>query len=81
VVYPWVVDCAAPRDVGWHPTFSDPDALAALLAGRAGHHAVIGRRIARRDADITAAGAAAAVLESAAIVCHARKRNKTKARS
>ena len=51
-----------------------------LLAARGGHHAVVGRRLARKDAALTAAGAAgtaAAVLGTAAIVRHARKRNKT----
>jgi len=41
---------------------------------------VVGRRIARKDAAITAAGAAgtaAAVIGTAAIVRHARKKNKT----
>ncbi len=80
VVYPWVVDCAALRAVGWRPTFSNTEALSVLLADRAGHHAVVGRRLARKDAAITAAGAAgtaAAVIGTAAIVRHARKRNKT----
>ncbi len=79
VVYPWVVDCAALRAAGWRPTFSNTEALSVLLADRAGHHAVVGRRLARKDAAITAAGAAgtaAAVIGTAAIVRHARKRNK-----
>ena len=80
VVYPWVVDCAALHAVGWQPTFSNTEALQVLLADRAGHHAVVGRRIARKDAAITAAGAAgtaAAVIGTAAIVRHARKKNKS----
>jgi hypothetical protein len=80
VVYPWVVDCAALRAVGWRPLFSNTGALSVLLADRAGHHAVDGRRLARKDAAITAAGAAgtaAAVIGTAAIVRHARKKNKT----
>jgi nucleoside-diphosphate-sugar epimerase len=80
VVYPWVVDCAALRAAGWQPTFSNTEALGVLLADRAGHHAVVGRRLARKDAAITAAGAAgtaAAVIGTAAIVRHARKKNKS----
>jgi nucleoside-diphosphate-sugar epimerase len=76
VVYPWVVDCAVLRAAGWHPEFTNEEALTALLATRGGHHAVVGRRIARKDA-ITAAGAAgtaAAVIGTAAIVRHARKK-------
>lgn len=76
VVYPWVVDCAALRAAGWRPAFTNAEALAVLLAGRGGHHAVAGRRIARKDAAITAgaAGTAAAVIGTAAIVRHARKK-------
>jgi nucleoside-diphosphate-sugar epimerase len=80
VVYPWVVDCAALRAAGWQPSVSNAEALSVLLAARGGHHAVVGRRLARKDAALTAAGAAgtaAAVLGTAAIVRHARKRNKT----
>jgi nucleoside-diphosphate-sugar epimerase len=80
VVYPWVVDCAALRAAGWQPAFSNTEALAVLLAGREGHHAVVGRRIARKDAALTAAGAAgaaAAALGTAAIVRQVRKKNKS----
>ena len=80
VVYPWVVDCAALHAVGWHPTFTNTEALAVLLTERAGHHAVVGRRLARKDAAITAAGAAgtaAAVIGTAAIVRRARKKSKS----
>ena len=79
VVYPWVVDCAALRAVGWRPRFSNEEALPVLLAERADHTAVVGRRITRKDAAITAAGAtgaAAAVIGTAAIVRQLRKKNK-----
>jgi nucleoside-diphosphate-sugar epimerase len=77
MVYPWVVDCAALRAVGWRPSYDNASALTALLAARAGRHAVAGRRIARKDAALTAAGAAgtaAAVLGTAAIVRRARRK-------
>ena len=77
MVYPWVVDCAALRAAGWRPSYDNASALSVLLADRAGHHAVAGRRIARKDAALTAAGAAgtaAAVLGTAAIVRRARRR-------
>jgi nucleoside-diphosphate-sugar epimerase len=77
VVYPWVVDCAALRAVGWQPSRSNAEVFEILLAGRAGHHAVVGRRITRKDTALTAAGAAgtaAAVIGTAAIVRHARKK-------
>jgi len=79
MVYPWVVDCAALQAVGWRPAFSNTEALSVLLGARAGRHAVVGRRLDRKDAAITAAGAAgtaAAVIGTAAIVRHARKKNK-----
>jgi nucleoside-diphosphate-sugar epimerase len=80
MVYPWVVETAALHAVGWRPMFSNTEALSVLLADREGHHAVVGRRIARKDAAITAAGAAgtaAAVVGAAAIVRHARKKSKS----
>jgi nucleoside-diphosphate-sugar epimerase len=77
MVYPWVVDCAALRAAGWRPSYDNASALTVLLAARAGRHAVAGRRIARKDAALTAAGAAgtaAAVLGTAAIVRRARRK-------
>jgi nucleoside-diphosphate-sugar epimerase len=71
VLYPWVVDCAALREAGWRPAFGNADALRVLLDQRKGRHAVAGRRIARKEATITAAGAAGAtvaVIGTAAIV-------------
>jgi nucleoside-diphosphate-sugar epimerase len=79
VVYPWVVDCAVLRAAGWQPRFANNEALSVLLADRAGRHAVVGRRIERKDAAIAAAGTAgtaAAVIGTAAIVRHARKKGK-----
>ena len=80
MVYPWVVDCAALRTAGWQPSRDNASALSALLAARAGHHAVAGRRIDRKDAALTAAGAAgtaAAVIGTAAIVRRARRKGKS----
>jgi nucleoside-diphosphate-sugar epimerase len=75
VVYPWVVDCAALREAGWHPAFSNEAALRVLLEQRKGRHAVAGRRLARKEAaaTITAAGATVAVIGTAAIVRRARR--------
>lgn len=80
MVYPWVVDCAALRGAGWRPAYTNAEALTVLLAGRSGHRAVVEHRLDRKDAAITAAGAAgtaAAVIGTAAIVRHARKKGKT----
>jgi nucleoside-diphosphate-sugar epimerase len=78
VVYPWVVDCAALRDAGWRPAFDNAAALRVLLDQRKGRHAVAGRRIARTEVTVTAAGAtaAAAVIGTAAIVRRARRRHR-----
>ena len=76
VVYPWVVDCQRLREAGWKPSVSNAQALEVLLAQRAGHHAVAGRRLAKKDATITAAGATVAVIGTAAIVRQVRKRRR-----
>jgi nucleoside-diphosphate-sugar epimerase len=77
-VYPWVVDCTALRAAGWTSAHDNAEVLRSLLAARQGHHAVAGRRIARKEAAIgAAAGAAAgtaAAIGAAAIVRHARKK-------
>jgi nucleoside-diphosphate-sugar epimerase len=77
VVYPWVVDCAALREAGWRPGFGNEEVLRVLLDQRKGRHALAGRRIARKEATITAAGATVAVIGTAAIVRRARRRHRT----
>ena len=77
VVYPWVVDCAALRQAGWQPGVTNAEALQVLLDQRAGHHAVAGRRLAKKDATLTAAGATVAVIGTAALVRQVRKRHRT----
>ncbi|HJY70007.1 MAG TPA: NAD-dependent epimerase/dehydratase family protein [Streptosporangiaceae bacterium] len=77
VVYPWVTDAAALRAAGWHPRFGNAEALRVLLGQRQGRYAVAGRRIARKEATITAAGATVAVIGTAAIVRRARRRHRT----
>src|SRR5439155_26704041 len=77
VVYPWVVDCQALRTVGWPPSYDNAAAVAVLLDQRAGHHAVAGRRLGRKDATITAAAGTVAVIGTAAIVRNARRRRRS----
>ncbi len=77
VVYPWVVDCATLREAGWKPAFDNETALQVLLEQRAGHHAVAGRRLDKKDATITAAGATVAVIGTAAIVREVRRRRRS----
>ena len=76
MVYPWVVDCAALRAAGWRPSYDNTAAFEVLLKQRAGHHAVAGRRLARKEVTITAAGATVAVIGTAAIVRVARHRKR-----
>jgi nucleoside-diphosphate-sugar epimerase len=76
VVYPWVVDCQALRAAGWRPRYDNAAAVAVLLDQATGHHTVAGRRLDKKDATITAAGATVAVIGTAAIVRHARRRRR-----
>jgi nucleoside-diphosphate-sugar epimerase len=76
MVYPWVVDCAVLREAGWRPQFCNAAALRVLLDQRSGRHAVAGRRIARTEVTVTAAGATVAVIGTAAIVRRARHRRR-----
>ncbi len=77
VVYPWVVDGTALRAAGWRPGYGNEEVLRVLLDQRKGRHALAGRRIARKEATITAAGATVAVVGTAAIVRRARRRHRT----
>jgi nucleoside-diphosphate-sugar epimerase len=76
VVYPWAVDGATLREAGWRPLFDNAAALAVLLEQRGGRRAVAGRRIARKEVAITAAGASVAAIGTAAIVRRARRRRR-----
>jgi nucleoside-diphosphate-sugar epimerase len=74
VVYPWVVPSTRLREAGWHPAYDNATALGALLEQVSGYHAVAARRVGRKDATLGAAGAAVAVVGTAALVRRARKR-------
>jgi nucleoside-diphosphate-sugar epimerase len=76
LVYPPVVDCQTLREAGWHPIHDNASALAVLLEARASHRAAA-RRIPRKEATITAAGATVAVIGTAAIVRAARRRRRS----
>jgi nucleoside-diphosphate-sugar epimerase len=75
LVYPWVVDCARLRAAGWQPRYDNEAALLVLLEQRASHRGAQ-RRIPRKEATITAAGATVAVIGTAAIVRAARRRKR-----
>jgi nucleoside-diphosphate-sugar epimerase len=74
VVYPWVVECRRLHAAGWRPSYDNATALRVLLDERSGRHAVVGRRLDRKDAAITAAAGTVAVIGTAAIVRQARRR-------
>jgi nucleoside-diphosphate-sugar epimerase len=76
VVHPWVVPSTRLRQAGWRPTYDNATALGVLLEQVGGHHAVAARRVGRRDAAVGAAGAAVAVVGTAALVRRARKRRR-----
>ena len=73
VVHPWVVPSTRLFEAGWKPVYDNATALGLLLEQAAGHHALVARRVGRRDATI-GAGAAVAVVGTAALVRIARKR-------
>ena len=74
VVHPWVIPSTRLRAAGWRPTYDNATALGALLEQLGGRHAVAARRLARKEATLGAAGAAVAVVGSAAMVRRARRR-------
>jgi nucleoside-diphosphate-sugar epimerase len=76
VVHPWVVPSTRLREAGWRPMFDNPTALGLLLEQVSGHHALGARRVGRRDAAVGAAGAAVAVVGTAALVRRARKKRR-----
>ena len=74
-VYPWTVSAATLHDAGWVPTWSSEASLRALLGQVRGRVGVGGRRVGGFDAAaLGAAGAAVALLGTAAIVKQARGR-------
>ena len=76
VVHPWVVPSTRLLEAGWRPTYDNPTALGLLLEQVRGHHTLASRRVGRRDATIGAAGAAVAVVGTAALVRAARRKRR-----
>lgn len=74
VVHPWVVPSTRLRELGWAPRYDGEECLAVLLEGVRGRHALVGRRVERRDAAFGAAGAAVALVGTAAVLRQARSR-------
>ncbi|MFC0714363.1 NAD-dependent epimerase/dehydratase family protein [Cellulomonas biazotea] len=75
VVYPWTVASDRLLAAGWTPRWSSPECLDVLLEGVQGRVAVAGRRVGSRDAAaLGAAGAAVALIGTAAVWRQARAR-------
>jgi nucleoside-diphosphate-sugar epimerase len=75
VVHPWAVSAQRLREVGWTPVHDNETCLGVLLEQVRGHHAVASRRLDRKDAALGAAGAAVALVGTAAIVRRRRRRD------
>lgn len=74
VVYPWAVSSARLRAAGWTASYDNETCLGVLLEGIRGRHAVAARRMDRKDAALGAAGAAVALVGTAALMRRRRKR-------
>lgn len=76
VVNPWVVSSGTLRRDGWEPLLDNESCLRVLLVEVAGRRALASRRLERRDAALGAAGAAVAVMGTAAVWRQARSRRR-----
>ena len=78
LVHPWVVPATRLRAAGWRPVYDNETALGALLeqvGGRPALATLAARRVGRKDAGI-GAGAAVAVVGTAAVVRQLRRRRR-----
>ncbi|TQL50177.1 NAD-dependent epimerase/dehydratase family protein [Ornithinicoccus hortensis] len=78
VSHPLVVEPRALAERGWAPAYDNTAALGVLLEGVRGHHAVMARRVQRKDAAAlgAAAGAASAAVAAAATAALMRRRKR-----
>lgn len=76
VVHPWVVSSRRLREAGWRPLDDNSTCLGTLLEDIRGRRALGGRRVERRDTALGAAGAAVAVVGTAAVWRQARARRR-----
>jgi nucleoside-diphosphate-sugar epimerase len=74
VVHPWVIGSQRLTAAGWQPEYGADACLARLLDQVRGRHAVAGVRVERREAALGAAGAAVAIVGTAALLRQARAR-------
>lgn len=75
-VFPWVVPSSRLLSAGWRPRYDNETCLGVLLEQVGGHHAVGARRVDRADAALGAAGAAVALVGTAAAWRQARHRRR-----
>jgi nucleoside-diphosphate-sugar epimerase len=76
VVHPWIVSSARLRAAGWRPRYDNETCLGVLLEQVRGRHALAARRVDRKDAALGAAGAAVALVGTAAVWRQARARRR-----
>ena len=81
VVHPWVIGSTGLRAAGWNPVHDNETCLRELMDEVRGRRTVVGRRVDRRDAAMGAAGAAVALVGTAAILRQARSRQTRRRRS
>lgn len=81
VVHPWVIGSATLSAAGWTPSHDNEACLRELLDEVSGRRTVVGRRVDRRDAAMGAAGAAVALVGTAAILRQARSRQTRRRRA
>jgi nucleoside-diphosphate-sugar epimerase len=74
VTYPWAVSSERLRAAGWTAAYDNETCLGVLLEQVRGRHAVAARRMDRKDAALGAAGAAVALVGTAALMRRRRKR-------
>jgi nucleoside-diphosphate-sugar epimerase len=76
VVHPWVVPSSRLRAAGWRPRYDNETCLGVLMEQVRGRHALAARRVDRKDAALGAAGAAVALVGTAAVWRQARARRR-----
>lgn len=76
VSHPWVVDPALLTSNGWRPEHDNPACVRLLLEEVRGQHALMSRRVDRRDAALGAAGAASAAVAVVATAALLRRRRR-----
>lgn len=74
--FPWVVSSARLKEAGWRPRYDNETCLGVLLDQVRGRHALGARRVDRKEAALGAAGAAVALVGTAAVWRQARVRRR-----